>query len=147
MARLKRNSPALDKATKRLSGLRTISDTLDFGNGITVSEYDDRIQALQTHIANHNQILETLDASTLQMALLEKDLQNYSEKVLINAAARFGKDSPQYRQAGGNPRKPGSKKRTSKPKNATPEVTPSAPAMIETPFTPPTTTNLTAILN
>ncbi len=143
MARLKRTSPALDKATNRLSGLRTISETLDFGNGITVADYDDRIQALRTHIANHNQLLTQLDASTLQMTLLEKDLQNYSEKVLINAAARYGKDSTQYMQAGGTLRKPGSKKRTPKP--AAP-VTSTQPDPI-TPFTPPTTTNLTAILN
>jgi hypothetical protein len=146
MARLKRTSPALDKATKRLSGLRTISETLDFGNGVTVADYDNRIQALQTHIANHNQLLASLDASTLQMTLLEKDLQNYSEKVLINAAARYGKDSPQYMQAGGTIRKPTSKKRTSTPPKTETPMTSNQPDPI-TPFTPPTTTNLTAILN
>ncbi len=137
MARLKRNSPALDKATKRLSGLRIISETLDFGNGITVADYDARIQTLQAQIANHNQLLTDLDASALQITMLEKDLQNYSEKVLISAAARFGKDSTQYVQAGGSPRKTSSKKRTPTPTPETPE----------TPLTPPTTTNLTAILN
>lgn len=147
MARLKRNSPALEKATNRLSGLRTISETLDFGNGITVADYDARIQTLQAQIASHNQLLIQIDESALQITMLEKDLQSYSEKVLINAAARYGKDSPQYIQAGGKLRKPAKKRTAPAPTTATGTPMTVSQSDSITPFTPPTTTNLTAILN
>jgi hypothetical protein len=133
MPRQKRTSPALDKATQRMTGLRAISETLDLGNGITIEGYDAHIQAVQAQLAAYNKLISSIDESAVQLTRLEKDLQNYSAKVLINAAARFGKDSPQYMQAGGTMSKPTAKKRAT--------TTP------EDPLTPPTTTSRSAVLN
>jgi hypothetical protein len=47
MARLKRSSSVLDRAMHRSSGMRSISSTLEFGDGLSLAEYDARIQTLQ----------------------------------------------------------------------------------------------------
>jgi uncharacterized protein YukE len=105
MARLKRSSDVLDKAMRRMAGTRAISETLDFGNGLSVVEYDARIQALQTHLNNYNTMLSTLDEMAGKIELLEQEMRQYSEKMLMSVATRYGKDSLQYVQAGGKLRK------------------------------------------
>ena len=127
MARLKRSSPGLEQAIRRLAGMRSISETLEFGNELNLTEYDNRIQALQTQISNYNTMLSTIDQMAGQTALMEKELRSYSEKMLLSVAARYGKDSLQYMQAGGRQRK------SSKPSGTT--TTPSA-TIIETMLTP-----------
>jgi uncharacterized protein YukE len=105
MARLKRSSDVLDKAMRRMAGSRSISETLDFGNGLSVVEYDARIQVLQTHLNNYNTMLSTLDEMAGKIELLEQEMRRYSEKMLMSVATRYGKDSLQYMQAGGKLRK------------------------------------------
>ena len=105
MARLKRNSTVLDKATLRISGMRSISETLEFGDSLNLAEYEKRIQTLQTKLSSYNTMLSTLDEAVGQIELLEQDLRSYSEKMLMSVATRYGKNSLQYMQAGGKPRK------------------------------------------
>ncbi len=125
MARLKRSSAGLEQAIRRLAGMRSISETLEFGNGLSLAEYDARIQALQTQLSNYNTMLSTLDQMTGQTALMEKELRNYSEKMLLSVAARYGKDSLQYMQAGGKQRTSGKQSEAS----ATPTATTTIGAM------------------
>lgn len=105
MARLKRSSSSLEQATRRLAGMRSISETLEFGNGLSLAEYDARIEALQTRLSSYNTMLSTLDEIAGQIELMEKELRSYSEKMLMGVATRYGKDSLQYMQAGGRQRK------------------------------------------
>lgn len=105
MPRLKRGSAVLNKAMRRIAGTRSISETLDFGNGLSVVEYDAHIQTLQTHLNDYNTMLSTLDEMAGKIELLEQDLRVYSEKILMSVATRYGKDSLQYMQAGGKIRK------------------------------------------
>ncbi|GAX39257.1 hypothetical protein NIES4075_02080 [Tolypothrix sp. NIES-4075] len=105
MARLKRSSIVLDKATLRISGMRSISETLEFGDGLSLAEYERRIQTLQMKLSSYNTMLSTLDEAVGQIELLEEELRNYSEKMLMSVATRYGKNSLQYMQAGGKPRK------------------------------------------
>jgi hypothetical protein len=104
MARLKRSSTALDKATLRIAGMRSISETLEFGDGLSLAEYERRIQTLQTKLSSYNTMLSTLDEAVGQIELLEQDLSSYSEKMLMSVGTRYGKKSLQYVQAGGKPR-------------------------------------------
>lgn len=122
MARLKRSSSGLEQAIRRLAGMRSISETLEFGDGLSLVEYDARIQALQTQLSSYNTMLSGLDEMTGQIGLMEKQLRSYSEKMLMSVAARYGKDSLQYVQAGGKPRK--SRKRSTV--NAAPTTAPTA---------------------
>ncbi|MEH2146815.1 hypothetical protein [Nostoc sp.] len=105
MARLKRSSTVLDKATLRISGMRSISETLEFGDSLNLAEYERRIQTLQTKLSSYNTMLSTVDEAVGQIELLEQDLRSYSEKMLMSVATRYGKNSLQYMQAGGKPRK------------------------------------------
>lgn len=54
MARLKRSSMVLDKATLRISGMRSISETLEFSDSLNLAEYEKRIQTLQTKLLSYN---------------------------------------------------------------------------------------------
>ncbi|OUL32584.1 hypothetical protein BV372_19115 [Nostoc sp. T09] len=112
MARLKRGSTELDKATRRIAGMRSISETLEFGDGLSLMEYERRIQTLQTQLSSYNKMLSTLDEAMGQIELLEQDLSIYSERMLMSVRTRYGKNSLQYVQAGGKPRQ--SNKRSAK---------------------------------
>ena len=105
MVRLKRSSTVLDKATLRISGMRSISETLEFDDSLNLAEYQKRIQTLQTKLSSYNTMLSTVDEAVGQIELLEQDLRSYSEKMLMSVATRYGKNSLQYMQAGGKPRK------------------------------------------
>ncbi|MEH2243285.1 hypothetical protein [Nostoc sp.] len=105
MARLKRSSPTLEKALRRIAGMRSISPTLEFGNGLSLTDYDSRIQILQTQLSTYNTLLSTLDEMTGRLSLTEEELRGYSEKMLMSVATHYGKDSLQYVQAGGKQRK------------------------------------------
>ncbi|MBX9255360.1 hypothetical protein H1Q63_15665 [Desmonostoc muscorum CCALA 125] len=104
MARLKRSSQVLDKATRRIAGMQSISETLEFGDGLSVAEYEKRIQTLQTKLSSYNKMLSTLDEAAGQIELLEEDLSSYSERMLMSVRTRYGKNSLQYVQAGGKRR-------------------------------------------
>lgn len=113
MARLKRSSPTLEKALRRVAGMRAISPTLAFGDGLSLTDYDSRIQTLQTQLSNYNTLLSTLDEMAGRLSLIEEELRSYSEKMLMSVATRYGKDSLEYVQAGGKQRK--SSRRLSNP--------------------------------
>ncbi|MEH2378306.1 MAG: hypothetical protein V7K27_05280 [Nostoc sp.] len=104
MARLKRSSTALDKGTRRIAGMRSISETLEFGNGLSLVEYEKRIQTLQAKLSSYNTMLSSVDEAMGQIELLEQDLISYSEKMLMSVRTHYGKNSLQYMQAGGKPR-------------------------------------------
>ncbi|QIR35294.1 hypothetical protein HCG51_00025 [Tolypothrix sp. PCC 7910] len=110
MARQKRGSPTLEKALRRIAGMRWINQTLDFGNGLNLTEYDSRIQSLQTELSNYNNLLSTLDEMADRIAQSEEELSSYSEKMLMSVATNYGKDSVQYTQAGGKVRKSSSRR-------------------------------------
>jgi hypothetical protein len=89
----------------RSSGMRSISSTLEFGDGLSLAEYDARIQTLQIQLSSYNTLLSRVDEMAGKISLLEQELSIYSEKMLLSVAARYGRDSLQYMQAGGTPRK------------------------------------------
>jgi DNA repair ATPase RecN len=124
MARLKRSSTELDKAMRRIAGMRSISETLEFPDGLSVAEYEKRIQTLQTQLSSYNKMLSTLDEVMGQIELLEQDLSIYSENMLMSVRTRYGKNSLQYMQAGGKLRQ--SKKLPAK--NAASKTTPTTTA-------------------
>jgi hypothetical protein len=110
MARQKRNSAALEKANQRLAGIRSIATPLLFSNGLSLMEYEMRIQTLQARLSTYNSLLFELDDAMTQIEQIEQDLNEYSEKMLMSVVTQHGKSSVQYLQAGGKPRKPGKKR-------------------------------------
>ncbi|TFI51582.1 hypothetical protein BLD44_025190 [Mastigocladus laminosus UU774] len=121
MPRLKRSSPTLQKAIRRIAGMRSISPTLDFGNGLSLTDYDSRIENLQNQLLTYNSLISTLDEMAGQLSVIEEELSRYSEKMLMSVATHYGKESLQYFQAGGKQRKSSSRrlKNTQSPSEST----------------------------
>lgn len=118
MARQKRTSAALETAISRASGMRSIDSMLNYGHGLNIVDYEARIQTLRDKLNSYNDLLSHLDSTAEELNSLERDLRSYSENMLLSTAARYGKTSTQYMQAGGTIRK--STKRTPNAKNTMP---------------------------
>jgi DNA repair ATPase RecN len=118
MVRPKRSSNTLKNAEQREAGLRTIEETLDLGNGRTLKQYTQDIQSLRNAIATYNSTLSTLDNLSRDIKAAEANLRDSSEHMLLGVAAKYGKDSREYGQAGGilksERKRPGALKTTQK---------------------------------
>ena len=101
MGRARRVSPVLDKAQVRLASIKNIDPVLDLGNGLTVAAFSASMTNLQTSLAEYNQALAAVDEKLNAVVAAEKVSSDLSERMLAGVAARFGKDSTQYEQAGG----------------------------------------------
>ena len=100
MGRSKRTSKVLDKANARATGLRAVG-AFDFGNGLNTAAFEQAITDTRAKLDDYNQTLSLVDEKYNLLLASEKSLQDLSERVLAGVAARFGKDSGEYEQAGG----------------------------------------------
>lgn len=101
MARLKRKSVALEKARKRLAGIKSIDSTLDMGNGLSVAEYEAIIGTCQDKVDKYNKQLSVADERQNIAEASEKELNEFSERMLEAVGSVYGHDSNEYEQAGG----------------------------------------------
>lgn len=117
MARKKRTSSAFEKLMLRLSGLKTIDEKLDLGNDLSVSAIAQKVAAYNSHLEEYNILLGSADSKLNQVAKLEDEANDISEKILIAVAAKYGKDSNEYQMTGGK-RKSDIKRNTPRPRKA-----------------------------
>lgn len=115
MARRRRISKILDNAQTRIAGLKSIDPALDLGNGLILAAFNTIVSTGLTNLSVYNQALAKLDDLYNALRQSEKEVADMSERMLAGVAARYGKDSSQYEQAGGV-RKSERKPRTRKPK-------------------------------
>lgn len=101
MARQKKLSDPLEKASQRLNALRSIDPALDLGGGLTLSAFESKITAARTALDAYNSLLTQVDAAYNQFLASEEAVNEFSQRMLSGIASRFGKDSDQYEQAGG----------------------------------------------
>jgi hypothetical protein len=101
MPRKKRSSMVLDKALLRASGMKSISATLDLGNGLTVPDYVTLIEKTQAQLDAYNTALSMMDQAQSSIVTLEMALADMSERMLTGVASKFGKASDEYEMAGG----------------------------------------------
>ncbi|MDA0243447.1 MAG: hypothetical protein OT477_08530 [Chloroflexi bacterium] len=101
MSRLKRTSPTVQEAETRLASLKAIDEELDFGNGLSLADYIAEITALHAELSAYNAKLSELDGLLNKVQAREKALRAYSSRMLAAVAARYGRDSNEYEQAGG----------------------------------------------
>lgn len=101
MPRLKRSSKVLDKAERRIAAIKSISATLDLGNGHTVDSFNSVIETTRTKLSDYNSSLSTVDAAQATLVEAEKKLMEVTEHILLSVAAKYGKDSYEYEMAGG----------------------------------------------
>jgi hypothetical protein len=105
MARRKRNSATLEQSERRLESLRSISETLDLGGGVSLSTYTDIITDLRMKLAAYNTALSSLDKLSGEVKEAERAAKEISEKLLLGVGGRYGKNSLEYEMAGGSRRK------------------------------------------
>lgn len=97
----KLTSRSYEQAIQRVAGLKAISDALDLGNDLTVVSYQTAIDDLKTTVDSYNTLLAQADTMQNAIRLKEKQLRDYSERMLLGVAARYGKNSDEYEKAGG----------------------------------------------
>jgi uncharacterized protein YukE len=101
MARLKKTYTHYNSALTRLSAIKSIDAKLDLGNGLTVDTYEKAITEFSDKVNAYNTMLSQIDALLNEINDAEKSLKDLSERMLIGVAAKYGKNSNEYEQAGG----------------------------------------------
>jgi len=112
---MKKTSKTIEAARVRLAGLKSIDPALDLGNGVSVANFEAKIEQTDTSLENYNTSLSTADANQNIFETDEKDLKEFHERALLAVAAKYGKDSIEYEKAGGtrkSERRSPSKKKT-----------------------------------
>ncbi|HYX16002.1 MAG TPA: hypothetical protein VE944_16860 [Nostoc sp.] len=104
MTQRKRNSISLTKAERRIEGMQTINPELDFSNGFAIATYNTKVIQLREKLAAYNQAQTIVDKTHNALIEAERDLNTYSEQMLLNVASRYGKNSDEYEMAGGTRR-------------------------------------------
>ncbi|MBE9210394.1 hypothetical protein IQ244_28605 [Nostoc sp. LEGE 06077] len=101
MSRRKRTSRILEKAEMRLASIKSISPTLDVGEGLTVTDYTEKIEKMRQLLEVYNTTLSSIDVLLTQIVENEEHLADYSENILRGIAYKFGNNSHEYQMAGG----------------------------------------------
>jgi len=113
MSRPKLSSKILEKAQRRAAALESITDTLNFGEGLTLDAYTSTIANLRQKINAYNTLLSSVDKAKNEIQQTEQILNDLSERMLTGVATKYGKNSNEYDMAGGvrkSERKPRSRK-------------------------------------
>lgn len=101
MAFKRKTSQVIADAQQRATNLKSISSTLDLGNGLTLAAYTAKISLVQTSLDTYNIQLAKADGLGNDFKLGEKDLRTLSARMLAAVAVKYGKDSNEYEMAGG----------------------------------------------
>jgi len=101
MSLLKRKSEVIISAKERLSGLKTISQNIDFGAGLTVLIFEDLISKADKILLGYNNSIAATDSLRTDFEKIEAELDEMSHRLLKATNARFGPDSVEYEKAGG----------------------------------------------
>ncbi|MCC5627847.1 hypothetical protein LC613_06730 [Nostoc sphaeroides CHAB 2801] len=101
MSRQKRTSRVLEKAELRASGMKSIVPSIKFEENYTLEKLIESIEQLRNKLDVHNSALAIVDSSLTEVEQMEKNLKQFSEKMLMVVAIKYGKDSAEYEMAGG----------------------------------------------
>jgi hypothetical protein len=101
MARAKKTTSHYDVAVNRLSGMKSISASLDLGNGLTVQAYEAAVLDLRQRLDDYNITLSIADSKLNSIEDAELKLRDLSERMLNGVASHYGKNSDEYEKAGG----------------------------------------------
>jgi hypothetical protein len=101
MARKKRTSAAFEKLALRLSGLKTIDEKLDLGDGLSVATLTLKVATCTGTLEDYNILLGKADSKLNEVDTLEIEANDLSERILISVAAKYGKNSNEYQKTGG----------------------------------------------
>jgi len=102
MSRQKRTSSrSLQNASARAAGLGSIDSALDLGSGMTIEAYNAAIEDTRSKLTAYNTLLSQSDEAANVFDAAEAHLRDLTDRMLAAVAARYGRDSNEYEQAGG----------------------------------------------
>lgn len=100
-----RGSAAINKAERRLASLKSIDENLDLGYGLTIGAYAQLIETVRSAVEAHNTLVSKIDESRRHVTALEKELADFTARMLSGVSTKYGRNSNEYRKAGGSLRK------------------------------------------
>ncbi|MBI4613420.1 MAG: hypothetical protein HY720_07385 [Planctomycetes bacterium] len=101
MSRNMRSSRTLRHAEKRSTAIGSLGPSVDLGNGLTLEKYEVAISDTRSKLESVNEILARARVAENALLETEKTLRDLSTRMLAGIAAKFGKDSVEYSNAGG----------------------------------------------
>lgn len=104
MARQKGSSRVIEKAEQRAAGLKMISNNLEVGNSLTLETYTAAIEQLRVKLEAYNSLIAKINVAKADLLEGEKQLNYLTEDMLIGVASKYGKNSFEYKLAGGTRR-------------------------------------------
>jgi len=118
MARQTRSSQVVLKAEQRVAGLKMIDPNLEVGESLTLEKFTTSIEQLRAKLETYNSLLAKVDVVKTDLNADETQLKHMIEDMLIGVASKYGKDSYEYKLAGGT-RRSERKRPVRKPKTTT----------------------------
>jgi hypothetical protein len=97
----KLNPKFLADAEDRLIRLSSISEDLDLGNGLTYPAFKEKIAECRAFINHYNGLIAIVTGERSNLTGFSKELKEWHERMLMGVGLKFGKNSPEYVQAGG----------------------------------------------
>jgi hypothetical protein len=110
--RKRKLSAKVTTARKRIDGIRSIDPKIDLNNGLTDAAYEAAISKVENETEEYNTYLSQADGVSTRLKQSEKELGEFSQRMLNAVGSKFGYNSVEYKKAGGTPK--GEKKRTAK---------------------------------
>jgi hypothetical protein len=95
------NLKSLDKAQRRIVGIRNLNLELNLGKGLSVSEFSTQVEILQAKLEGYNAMVNALAQQREEIDTMERSLRGTSERILGAVASIYGKESDEYEVAGG----------------------------------------------
>jgi hypothetical protein len=99
-----RKSPTLEKARQRAAKMGTIESNLDLGNGLTLPYYLNAIETADKTLEAYNNALVQLTRLYEDAIAAESVLTDLNERMFTGVVTKYGRNSTEYKMAGGKVR-------------------------------------------
>jgi hypothetical protein len=101
MRRSKKTSEPIILSKKRSSGIKSIDENLDLGDGLSVTNFDSEINNTEKALEKYNEALAETEAKRIAFIKAEDALREFSLRFIRGIEAKFGSDSVEFGKAGG----------------------------------------------
>ncbi|MGF1500064.1 MAG: hypothetical protein ACFB8W_25025 [Elainellaceae cyanobacterium] len=81
--------------------MSSIKLDLDLGNGMTLEAYRSKVQEMREKLNGYNRLLSTVDQNYNDLLEAERELSQWSERMLGAVAVKYGRNSNEYEMSGG----------------------------------------------
>jgi hypothetical protein len=126
-----RNPKSVEKARKRAAEIASIDFNLDLGHGLTVPAYQQLIESTQQKFDAYNTALAQLIWLYNEAIAADNLLADWNTRMMSGVVTRFGKNSIEYKLAGGK-QKQNKSSGNSKPEQPSTEETKAEQSQVET---------------